>query len=65
MGIVDRLRNRVEPFIARLGLLPTPDPARRPSITPPPPYTKHVLYMVIVASILNEVTLPPPFFQSR
>ena len=42
--------------------LPTLDPARRPGITPPP-YTKHIKYMIIVGSILNEAALPhpPPF----
>ena len=44
---VHRLRNKVEPFAALLWALgelylPTPDPARRPGITPPL-YTKHVL----------------------
>ena len=43
MGKVDRLRN---------SYLPTPDPVRRPGITPPP-YTKYVLYMIIVGSILH------------
>ena len=44
MGKVDRLRNKVEPFAALIWALYsylTPEPARRPGITPPP-YTKHV-----------------------
>ena len=40
MGKMDRLRNKVEPFLSYFGLselyLPTPDPAGRPGITPPP-----------------------------
>ena len=51
MGKVDHLCNRVEPFAAlfwALGIVRTNthDPVRRPGITAPP-YTKHVLIIVI------------------
>ena len=46
MGKVNPLCNRIEPVAALFWFLamylPTPDPARRPGITPPR-YTKHVL----------------------
>ena len=47
MGKVNGLHNKVKPFAVlfwALGIvyLPTPDPAHRPGITPPP-YTKLVL----------------------
>ena len=63
MGKVDRLHNRVEPLAAlflALGIVlaNSPNPARRPSI-PPPPYTIMSLYGHI-GSILNEDVLPPP-----
>ena len=47
MGKVGRLRNKVEHFAALFwafgGVLSTPDPARRPGLTPPP-YTKHIFF---------------------
>ena len=68
MGKVDRLHNRVELLAAlflALGIVlaNSPNPARRPSI-PPPPDTIMSLYGDI-GSILNEDVLPPPLFLSK
>ena len=62
MGKVNRLRHRVEPFAAVFGSWQctrqhTVDPARRPSITPPPCIHKACPYMVIVGSILYKDAL--------
>ena len=76
MGIVDCLPNKVEPLAVlfwALGIvhctvyLPTPDPARRPGITPLP-YTKHALiwsYCLYgegeVITFSTKTPCPPPF----
>ena len=66
MGKVDHLHNRVEPFAAQfwdLGIVlaNTSDPARRPSITPPP-YTKHVLiWSLLSVQFSTKTRYHPPF----
>ena len=58
--------SRVEPLAPCDGLsvlyLPTPDPARRPSITPSQDRQQVLICMVIVGSILNKDKSPPPTF---
>ena len=68
MGKVDRLHNKVEPFGALfwvLGIvlyLRTPDPARRPGITPPP-YRQH--YHIKAGLVQKRRHVAPPPFLSR
>ena len=60
--IVDRLRNKVEPFAVVFGLavllLPTPDPAHRPGITPPP-YRQHDHLRTGMVQFSTKTCCPP------
>ena len=64
MGKEDRLGYRVEPFAAlfwALGIVlyiyPTPDPVRRPGITPPP-YTKDLLWSYMLVQFSTKTVWP-------
>ena len=64
MGKVGRLRNKVEHFAALFWafgeVLSTPDPARRPGLTPPP-YTKHIFfYRRSWFNFQRRCVAPPP-----